>query len=231
MPVTLIVPGVYAIPLGAVNAFLIQTNELTLIDTGAPGSTKKILQAVREIGKQPKDIRHILVTHCHADHAGSLAELKEITGAATYMHAADAAMVRAGRATRPMTPALGLLAKLLFWFFVRPAPTTIAATEIDYEVADRVDLVVGGGIRTLHIPGHCAGQLAFLWRHHGKVLFAADAASNIFRLGLSIGYEDLELGQRSLARLAKLEFDTACFGHGGAIIGGASNRFKQKWAT
>src|SRR6476660_9403720 len=66
-------PGAYMLPLGFVNAFFLEGRDgLVLIDTGIPGSAEKILAAVRELGRQPADIRHILLTHVHADHTGSL---------------------------------------------------------------------------------------------------------------------------------------------------------------
>jgi glyoxylase-like metal-dependent hydrolase (beta-lactamase superfamily II) len=97
MNVKQIVPGLYAIPLDGVNAFLIDSDELTLIDTGVMNSTDKILEVVQAIGRKSSDLRHILVTHCHPDHAGSLAELKRRTGALAYMHPVDAAITRTGK--------------------------------------------------------------------------------------------------------------------------------------
>ncbi len=67
--------------------------------------------------------------------------------------------------------------------------------------------------------------MALLWPSH-RVLFVGDAAANMMGLGLSLGYEDLELGKRSLARLATLDFEVACFGHGAPIKRGASARFQ-----
>lgn len=225
-----IIPNIFTIPLGVVNAFLLQNAEgLILIDTGSPGSTDKILAAVRELGRQPTDIHHILVTHCHPDHAGSLAEIKQITGAPAYMHPADATLVRQGNGIRPMSPAPGLLSRLLFWLFIRPAPTDIPPAEIEHELKDGDTLPVAGGIQVIHTPGHCAGQVAFLWPYQCGVLFAADAASNMMGLGLSLGYEELAEGKRSLAKLAEHDFDTACFGHGKAITNSASARFRKKW--
>lgn len=225
-----IVPGVYAIPLGGVNAFLIdEPDNLTLIDTGMPGSAAKILQAVRDIGRQPADVRHILVTHCHLDHTGSLAELKQATGAPAYMHPTDATMVRGGQTMRPMTPAPGLIRYLVFHLFMRFTPATISPVTVEYEVNDGTELPLAGGIKAIHAPGHCAGQLVFLWPRHGGVLFAADTAGNMTGLGFSLIYEDLAEGKRSLAKIAGLEFEVACFGHGSAIVGGAANRFKQKF--
>lgn len=229
MTVKQIVPGVYMIPLGVVNAYLIDTGSLTLIDTGIAGSANRIVEAIRAIGKQPTDVEQILVTHCHADHSGSLAALKSITGVPAWMHAADAALVREGRASRPMRPAPGLVAGLMFRLFIRSAPTTVEPAAIDRELADGEELEVGGGLRAIHVPGHCAGQLAFLWPHHGGVLFAADAAANMLRLGPSIAYEDLRDSMRSLRKLAVLDFATACFGHGKPIVQGAAEQFRRNW--
>ena len=81
MGVKQIVPRVYAISLGFVNTFVIDVDGLTLIDTGVSSSVERIIAAVRALGRQPTEIKHILLTHCHADHTGSLQALKAVTGA------------------------------------------------------------------------------------------------------------------------------------------------------
>lgn len=228
MAVKEIASGVYAIPLGIVNAFLLDADGVTIIDTGVAGSADKILEAIREIGRTPADVRHILVTHCHGDHSGSLAALRRVVDAPSYMHPLDAALVREGRAVRHLKPVPDLYHRILYRIFVHP-PLTIEPFDVEREVNDGDELPIAGGIQAIHVPGHCAGQLAFLWPRNGGVLFAADAAGNIPRLGLSLGYEDLEEGKRSLAKLASFSFEVACFGHGGAITRGASSQFKKKW--
>jgi glyoxylase-like metal-dependent hydrolase (beta-lactamase superfamily II) len=231
MAATVVVPGLWEVSLGFVNAFLLETdNGLALIDTGVKGSAEKILEVVRATGRAPADIRHILVTHCHSDHTGSLAELKRLTGASAAMHPVDAAMVRAGKTSRPLTPAPGLINGILGRLLLRFAPTSIEAAEVEHEVQDGETLPIAGGLQAVHAPGHCAGQLAFLWPQHGGVLITADAAANAFGLALHPVYEDLAEGKRSLAKLAALEFEVACFGHGRPIRSGASGRFRQKWS-
>jgi glyoxylase-like metal-dependent hydrolase (beta-lactamase superfamily II) len=223
-----VVPGLWAVKIRFVNAYLLDTGDgLALIDTGIPGSAPTIQEALRSIGRSPADIRHILVTHCHSDHSGSLAEMKRLTGAPAAMHPVDAAMVREGKAIRPLTPAPGLLNAIICRFLLPGAPTEIEPAEIEHEVQDGETLA--GGLRAIHVPGHCAGQLAFLWPEHGGVLIAADAAANVFGLALSPMYEDVDEGRRSLSKLAGLEFEVACFGHGKPIPSGASRRFAQRW--
>jgi glyoxylase-like metal-dependent hydrolase (beta-lactamase superfamily II) len=90
-------------------------------------------------------------------------------------------------------------------------------------------LPVAGGFEVIHVPGHCAGQVALLWRP-GRMLFAADVCTNIMGLGDPVGFENLEEGRVSQRKLASLSFDAAGFGHGKPIAREASTRFRNKYA-
>lgn len=230
MSVEQVVPGLWQVKISFVNAFLLDDGRgdgLSMIDTGVPGSVPTILGAVEAIGRKPGDVRRILVTHCHSDHAGSLAELKRATGAEAFMHPVDAALVREGECRRPLHPAPGLLNWFVCKFLVGEAPTVIEPAAIEHEAGDGDTLP--SGLRAIHVPGHCAGQIALLWPEHGGVLIAADAAANAFGLALSPFYEDLTEGRRSLAKLAALNFQTAVFGHGKPILADASAKFAARW--
>jgi glyoxylase-like metal-dependent hydrolase (beta-lactamase superfamily II) len=230
MSVKSIVPGLWQVPRIFVNAFILEGEDgLILIDTGIPGSAGKILDAVRAIGRQSDPIRRILVTHCHMDHAGSLADLEQRTGAPAFMHPEDAAMVRAGNAMRPLHASPGLFNTILGGSLALLVPRQVARAEVKHEVGDGETIPGAGGLRAIHVPGHCAGQLAFLWPQHGGVLIAADAAANVMNLGLSPMYENLDEGRRSLSKLSALDFEVACFGHGRPITGGAAAQFRRVW--
>jgi glyoxylase-like metal-dependent hydrolase (beta-lactamase superfamily II) len=231
MPAQLLARGLYVISTGPVNTFLLDSSDgCTLIDSGLPGSADKILGALQELGKQPRDIHHLVLTHAHPDHIGGFAALKRATGADVYMHPVDAPIAISGTGFRPMKAAPGLLTSIMFRLFVRPV-ASVEAAPVEHLVQDRQELPLAGGLTAFHIPGHCAGQLAFLWPQHGGVLFAADACSNMMGLGWSLGYEDLEDGRRSLQKLARLNFQVACFGHGKAIMNDASGQFRTKWSN
>jgi glyoxylase-like metal-dependent hydrolase (beta-lactamase superfamily II) len=49
-------------------------------------------------------------------------------------------------------------------------------------------LPIAGGIEVIHTPGHCAGQVALLWRP-GRMLFAGDVCLNVVGLGDPVGLE------------------------------------------
>jgi glyoxylase-like metal-dependent hydrolase (beta-lactamase superfamily II) len=224
-----IVEGVYLLALGNVNAYLLKMDHgLVLIDTGMAGNALKILEVIRSIGHKPSDLKSILLTHCHPDHAGSAAALKrEVSDVKIYISEIDAPIVEKGLGQRPMKPSPGIINKLLFRIFVTDSP--VEPVPVDGELKDNEYLDFAGGIKTIHVPGHSLGQLAFLSPKHGGTLFAADVASNMMGLGWCIGYEDLNTAEQSLGKLGGLDFNIACFGHGKPLLTKASHKFREKW--
>lgn len=116
------------------------------------------------------------------------------------------------------------------------APSRITAAEVEHSAEDGDELPLGGGLRVIHVPGHCAGQIALVWPRHGGVLVAADTASNMALpwqkgLGYPPVFEDLEEGKRSLKRLAQLEVAVAVFGHGGPILRGAGAQLHERFGN
>ena len=81
---------VFSFPRAVVNAFLVEADVLTLIDTGTPGGTAKILAGIRGAGHSERDLKRILLTHRHSDHAANAAELARITGATVHCSPVDA---------------------------------------------------------------------------------------------------------------------------------------------
>ena len=230
MALTDVVPGVYQIGLGFVNVFLVEgAAGLTLVDSGTPGSQDKILAGIRQAGRDPAEVERIVVTHLHGDHSGSLATLKAATSAPAAMHPLDAQLVTAGEAMRPARPGPGLVNRLLVRLMGMMGTGQVAPAEIEQKLHDGQQLWPDG-LQVIYAPGHTVGQIALLLPgDHGGVLFAADTATNIFRLGYAPIYENLAQGKETLRKLAGLEFEAACFGHGGPLRTGAARRFREKW--
>ena len=221
-----ITENAWLLALGNANAVLLrQDNELTLVDAGFPGKQQVVLDAIASLGKRPSDLRHLVFTHGHPDHIGSAAALVRMTGARTYMHAIDAPLAEGGGPFRPMTPGRGLMQKIGFRFFWNPAER-MEPFGIDQHIADGETLQCAGGLQAVHVPGHCAGQLAFLWQG-SRLLIAGDVFTNLLGLGDPVGFEDQKEGRRSQRKLAGLTFDAAVFGHGKAITRDAVIRFQR----
>ena len=94
MGIEQIAPDVYRIGMGYVSAYLIAQDDVAVIDTGLPKHRDIILRAASQAGRKPDDVKHIVLTHHHADHTGSLFELMAATSAKAYVHPLDAAIVR-----------------------------------------------------------------------------------------------------------------------------------------
>lgn len=218
-------PGVYRVtPVPGVNTYLVEAGGLTLIDTAISSSAGAILKAIEKIGRRPADLKRIVVTHCHPDHYGSLAELKRVTGAPAVMHPLDAAEVRKGSTGRRMHFRGPLT--IFNPMFANPPP--LPKAEVEQEVTDGQELP--GGLRVVHSPGHSDGHIALHWPERG-LLIAGDTCWHLTRLAVLPFYVDFEQGLRSLARLAELDFEVACFGHGRPITSGAAARFRRKWGA
>lgn len=216
--------GVHGIKLGFVNAFVVATDEgPVLVDAGMPKRAEKIRRGVREAGHDPDAVRHVLVTHHHEDHVGSLAALRE--GTTVWVHPSDAPKVT-GEEPRP-GPFTGPLMKIVISGVRRVSGMHhVEPTSVDRRIDEGDELP--GGIRAVHTPGHTAGHLSFLLADR-RVLIAGDAAGNMRKLSTPFPYftEDMAEAKRSIAKLAELDFDVACFGHGTVLRGGANAAFRR----
>ena len=92
-----ITPYIHALktPLGPdpgrfVYVYLIYGDGITVIDTGFNGTEKLITGYIRSTGRDPSEIRLIILTHAHPDHTGSAKALRDLTGCTIAAHPLDA---------------------------------------------------------------------------------------------------------------------------------------------
>jgi glyoxylase-like metal-dependent hydrolase (beta-lactamase superfamily II) len=124
-----------------------------------------------------------------------------------------------------MTAAPGLLRRVLCKLLYHP-DERMEPVAINQPLTSGEVLPICGGIEVIRTPGHCAGQVALLWRPR-RMLFAGDLCMNIMGLGDPVGFESLEEGRASQRKVAGLSFDAVGFGHGECIARDASTRFRN----
>ena len=86
------------IRLGFTNTYLLRVSDgFILIDVGSGNKTKKFLRRLEDYNITPSEIKYIVLTHAHHDHAGCLSEVKEITGAKVISHKNAEKPLKTGR--------------------------------------------------------------------------------------------------------------------------------------
>lgn len=86
------------LPLGMINTFLLtNSTSCILIDTGLPDTEGKIEQVLRKLNLSFTDIKLIIITHAHIDHAGNTAKIKSLSGAPVIAHKGDLPYYRGER--------------------------------------------------------------------------------------------------------------------------------------
>ena len=205
-----IFPGLYAVTRMSCNCFIIESkpDELTVIDTGMPGSTRAILEGAKSLNYEPEQIKHILITHADIDHIGSLADLTQSTGATVYAGKESVHYIENAK-TPPHVPSfMGAMTGL----FQKKAKVN--------EIFDDNDtLDIADGILAIHVPGHTPENYNFFWRKEG-VLFGADLFFALTK-NLTLSPSPLTWNRDELYKSARRALALApkyiCPGHGRSV--------------
>ncbi|HVX40258.1 MAG TPA: subclass B3 metallo-beta-lactamase [Gemmatimonadaceae bacterium] len=122
-----------------------------LIDGGLPQSPPLIVAHIRALGFRVRDVKLILNTHAHYDHAGGIAELAKASGAVVAASAPSAAWLERG-ASGKNDPQYGIARHF-------PAVPHVRVIR-DGEVVRVGDLAL-----TAHLtPGHTPGGTSWSWQ-------------------------------------------------------------------
>lgn len=179
-------------PRDAINVYIVED---VLIDSGTVLDRRRVLNQL-----QGRPLTAHAVTHAHFDHFGSSRAVCERFGIPLWVGEHDVEMVQAGKMLGPGGRAI-------------PAAPSC---HVDRRLREGDEVA---GFQVLDTPGHSPGHIA-LWRDTDRVLICGDViwGRNPF---LNFGppqepfvNTDTKRNRESARRLAALEPELVCFGHG-----------------
>jgi len=134
-----------------ISALLVTSPQGHVLVDGATAEAAPLIAAnIRALGFRPQDVRYIVNSHEHHDHAGGLAQLQRDTGATVVARDVAAATLKRGQSDRsdPQFLTTGKFAP------VRPVR----------RIADGAALSLGPLALTAHAtPGHTPGSTSWSW--------------------------------------------------------------------
>jgi glyoxylase-like metal-dependent hydrolase (beta-lactamase superfamily II) len=178
-------------------------HQATLIDAGCGHAHKQLVANIGAILPDNIPIPYLFLTHCHFDHVGGAAVLRDRFGCKIVAHRLDAEYLEA--ADNTVTAAS--------WYGARMEPLTI-----DHKIEGRKEIfkVGNGEVLAYHCPGHSPGSVVYLTRlDNKKVLFGQDVHGPLDPSLLS----DRKDYIGSLKFMIGLNADILCEGHFGVLKG------------
>ncbi|MHA2296292.1 MAG: MBL fold metallo-hydrolase [Candidatus Hodarchaeales archaeon] len=176
-----------------------------VVDTGT-GTAESIKRIMKNLKKKtdPRNVQHVLVTHCHIDHAGGLKDLsRQLTSAKLVAHEYAAKVIEQEDRVLSAAKWYGLSLK---------AVKVDISINKEYTLKDSNELT----LKIIPTPGHTPGSVVGVLESSGNtVLFGQDIHGPF---NSEFG-SDIAQWRESMQQLLKLRADYLCEGHYGIIKG------------
>jgi glyoxylase-like metal-dependent hydrolase (beta-lactamase superfamily II) len=183
------------IKLGLNSCYLIKGDGYVMMDAGTPHKAGKFSRELKKRGIKPEEIKLIVVSHSHFDHAGSAADIQMLTGAKIAIHEKEQEYLDRGGFSMPKgVNRWGKISLPLLFPILKKIPfpkikADILLSDQEYSLEE---FGLDGSI--FHTPGHTEGSVSILLKS-GEAFVGCMAHNNLpFRLepGLPIYAKDID---------------------------------------
>jgi metallo-beta-lactamase class B len=205
-----VIGNIYYVGASDITSFLIQTSQgLILVDGGFAETAPLIRKNVEQLGFKMSDVRFLLNSHAHLDHAGGLAALKHLSGARMAASEADAPLLERGGHGDPQFG----------------DSLTFPPVHVDRVVHDGDTIELGGIVlHAMATPGHTPGcttwtmQAAEEGKKYNVVFFCSTSVPSQYRLVDNKAYPGVVADyEHTFVRLQSLPCDVFLAPHGSFI--------------
>ncbi|SDX02178.1 Glyoxylase, beta-lactamase superfamily II [Marininema mesophilum] len=210
---------------GRTGIYVIEAEELTLVETGPSPSVPYILEGLKERGYAPEDVKNVIVTHIHLDHAGGAGLLCQ--------SCPDARVVVHPRGARHLADPSRLIegAKMVygdqFASLFDPVLPIDPARILIREDGDTLDIGKGHLLQFINSPGHAAHHFS-IFDPVSKGIFTGDTAGIYYQQTEEYGFQfclpstspnqfDPDAMRNSIARFETIGPERLFFGHFGMM--------------
>ena len=167
------VPQAWETTLGPTWCYVIEGDDLTLVDPGCFGSLSYLEQGLEGLGHSLTAVDRIVVSHGHMDHDGSCPPVVRKSGAELWAHEIYGSMLQTDRWEMEMG-----WRRELKGFKAFEASDTVTSVKEHHELNRRLTLdhpvtdgLRSGGLTFYHTPGHSPDELCILF---DRVIFSGD---------------------------------------------------------
>ena len=178
-------------------------HQAALIDAGCGRAHDRLVANISKVLPESVQITYLFLTHCHYDHVGGAAAIRDRYGCKIVTHTLDAVYLES--ANNNVTAAS--------WYGAQIAPLNIDHKIIGRKKSFKID---SGEIMSYHCPGHSPGSVVYMVEFEKiRVLFGQDVHGPLDPSLLSNSEDYI----RSLKFLLSLNADILCEGHFGVFKG------------
>jgi len=162
---------------GTVGAYLVKGPKPTLVDCGYASSYENVLAGLAEVGVMPTEMRYVVPTHVHLDHAGAAGRLiKSMPNAEVVAH--ERSVPHLVDPTRLIESSTKVFGEMIMGLYGAPDPVPSGRiTAVGKE--SHLDLGGGLGATLIYTPGHAPHQISVLL-DDTKALLTADAVGIVY---------------------------------------------------